>query len=89
MWLFIGYKYRLQILDLIPNFATALMMGVSVYLIGLVEINSRLLILCVQVFVGAVVYLLVNLAIRNKSLLYLFDTVKGFLSKNKGESVSN
>ena len=80
----IGYRYRLQIFDLIPNFVTALLMGFSVYLVGLIALNSRFLILCMQVTVGTVVYLLANLAIKNSSLLYLFDTAKGFLKKNKG-----
>lgn len=85
----IGYRYRLQVLDLLPNCIIAIIMGVAVYFVGLIPISSMLVTLCLQVLVGAIVYMAINLIIRNKSLLYLFEVAMGFLKKNKKQEVED
>lgn len=76
----IGYKYRLQVIDVLPNLMTSLIMGGAVFAIGLLPLSPFVL-LVLQVIVGVTVYLLVNILIRNKNLTYLWNTVKEFLTK--------
>ncbi len=78
----IGYQYRLQLLDVLPNLITALLMGVVVFGLGILEIHP-LLLLTVQVLGGAGTYLILNLIIRNQNLNYIWNIAIGFLRKNK------
>lgn len=66
----IGYKFRYQISDLLPNLLTAGIMCICVMIVGKIETN-RIVSLLLQVIVGVIVYLLLNLLIQNKSLFYI------------------
>lgn len=78
----IGYTYRSQIRDLLPNFFTALAMGCVVFLVGRIEINVILL-LFLQISSGAVSYILFNMLIKNETLYYYWTTAKGLLKRKK------
>lgn len=80
---YLGYKIRHQILDLLPNLITAVIMCACVFLLGLLKINPILL-LFLQIFAGVLVYIVINLLIRNSSLFYMLDFLKTkFFKKNK------
>ena len=73
----IGYRYRDQIADILPNLILCVIMGVLVYLVNFLAMGA-LLKLCVQLVVGVVSYLLLSLVTRNQSFFYL---LKQFLKK--------
>lgn len=76
----IGYRYRQQIMDLLPNFILSLIMGVTVFAIGKINI-SGIAMISLQVFSGAIIYYVLSLISRNKNLAYVLDIVKGILKK--------
>ena len=80
----LGYKYRTQLADIIVNLFATSIMCVAVYLIGYLAIN-KLLLLLIQVMVGAIVYLAVNVVIKNKDLTYFLDILKSMLKRKKRE----
>ena len=71
----IGYRYRYQILDLVPNFILAVVMGMAVMLIGQLELPALALML-LQIVSGAVIYVLLSVLTRNPNFKYLLDYIK-------------
>lgn len=71
----IGYSYKLQILDILPNLVTSVIMGAIVLMIGKIPMNSFCSLL-LQVVSGAIVYILLNLVIKNENLSYFIRTIK-------------
>lgn len=78
----IGYKYSMQISDLLLNFLTAIVMGVVVYLVGFLNINPILLFI-LQIIIGIITYTGLSFITRNPNLIYLFSTIKSFLFKKE------
>ncbi|MBR2871215.1 MAG: lipopolysaccharide biosynthesis protein [Clostridia bacterium] len=78
----IGYKYSMQLSDLIWNFLTAIAMGAVVWAIGLLGINLYLL-LILQVFTGVIVYTLLSLITKNPAMKYFISTIKSFFAKRR------
>lgn len=76
----IGYSYRLQIADLLPNLITAAIMGVCVWLVGFISIN-KILLLFLQIMVGVLVYIILNLIIKNQNLYFGFNLLKNFIKR--------
>lgn len=56
---FTGYKWHMQLYDLLPYILLSVAMGASVYFLGML-IENRLLLLLAQVLAGATVYLLLS-----------------------------
>lgn len=83
----INYKYRLQIIDVGLNLITSICMCIIVLLIGFININIYLE-LFVQIFIGIIFYVTINLIIKNPNMFYLLNTIKSFLRKKKGEKVN-
>ena len=78
----IGYRYRLQLADLLPNFILALIMGVLVYLMNFIPIN-KLLLLVLQVASGVIIYLALSIITRNENFKYFLNLAKNMLLKGK------
>ncbi len=76
----LGYQYRLQLYDIVPNLVAALVMGACVYLVGLLPIRPVLL-LGLQVVVGIAVYVTLAILTKNESFMYLLGFVKDLLKK--------
>ena len=55
----------------------------GVYAIGEILLTHPLVTLCVQVLIGAVIYLGVSVLFKMKPFLIVLDTVKGILKKKK------
>ncbi len=77
----IGYRYRLQIADVLPNFLISLAMGAAVYAIGFLPL-SPLWTLIIQVLSGMIIYVGLAFITRNSNFKYLLKTLKSFLKKS-------
>ena len=76
----IGYKFRNQALDLLPNLISAGIMCVCVSLVGRLEIGS-IWKLIIQIVLGMIVYLILNIMIRNENLIYICNLIKERIKK--------
>jgi teichuronic acid exporter len=79
----IGYGHREQLRDILPSLAIAIVMGVSVYSVTLLDLASWQK-LIVQMILGIAVYIGLSKALKVESLGYLIDTVKQLKEKSKG-----
>lgn len=71
----IGYSYRQQAEDLLPNLLQAAAMCSCVLLIGRLRMNTLLLIV-LQVLGGAAVYVLLSIVTHNQNFRYLLEQIK-------------
>ena len=71
----IDYSYAQQIKDVLPSFIAAMAMLVIVLLIGMLEINP-LVVLCIQIVLGIVVYVAISAIFRIKPFYMLLDMLK-------------
>ena len=78
----IGYKYRAQILDLLPNLLISAIMGVCVFLLKYLPINAALLLL-LQCAAGGVIYILLSILTANKNFYYLLHLCKQYFLKKR------
>lgn len=76
----VGYRYRDQIVDLLPNLLISAVMGVLVYTLNYVAMGAGLKLL-VQCAVGVVVYVLLSLVTRNTSFHYILSACKRYFLK--------
>lgn len=76
----LDYKLSNQLADIIPNLFISLLMGVGVYFVGKLQINSIVL-LFIQIVVGIIVYILINVITKNQSFRYVCSSAKEFLKK--------
>ena len=76
----LGYKYKYQLSDLLPNLIISIIMGIVVYLMKYIQI-SKVLILILQVFIGIIVYILLSKFTKNENLYYLIDYVRSYFRK--------
>ena len=80
----IGYGFKQQILDVLPNLLVAAVMGGSVYAIGYLSLPIWLT-LIMQIIGGVVVYVGLNVIIKNPDFKYIWKTFKGVLKKTEDE----
>ena len=76
----IGYRYRQQITDILPNLILAILMGVVVAAMNDIPISLYLL-FPLQMLAGAFVYVLLSLLTRNENLNYLLSSIKLLLKR--------
>ena len=76
----IGYKYRYQIMDLLPNLLLSAAMGAVVLLVGQLAL-PRLALLGLQVVSGGAVYVLLSILTKNENFWYLLGFVKQMILK--------
>ena len=81
----LGYRYRLQIVDLLNNLFSTAVMCVAVYFVGYIAIN-KLLLLIIQILVGALVYVGVNVLIKNENLVYFYNILKSMIKRKKKQA---
>ncbi len=82
----IGFKYRYLFFDMAPNLIISIIMCVCVNLINYVNVNMYLQ-FALQVFAGMIIYVGLNLIIKNNSLFYVLNMLKSYLFKSKKGSV--
>lgn len=69
------YGYLEQLRDLIPGVILAVIMGICVYFIGYINLPN-IIVLIIQVIVGATIYIVMSIVFRLESFLYLWNMVK-------------
>ena len=84
----LGYKLRYQVMDLIPNLLTAFVMCAVVFCMNMLTMH-KLLLLILQVIAGIIVYLFLNVIIKNSSLIYIFNFTKSKIFKRKQKVCEN
>lgn len=77
----IGYSYRLQVLDIIPNLSTAFVMAVVVFLMNNIPLN-KMFVLIIQIISGMLLYFGLNIVIKNENMKYIVNMFQDFLKKN-------
>lgn len=76
----IGYTYKKQIVDLLPNMVISLIMAGIVMLIGKINIPV-LLLMPIQVIAGVVFYLLLSILTNNSNFKYLISVLRESVGK--------
>lgn len=79
----LDYGYPEQLRDILPGILLAVFMGVCVLPIGWLPLPV-LVILLLQVTVGALIYVLGSVVTKNDSFLYLLELIKAFVGKKEG-----
>lgn len=72
---FFDYRIGQQLLDVFPNILSGALMAALVVGIGLLPVGSAVLMLLLQVVVGALVYLLMSIVLKNPYYLLIKNTV--------------
>lgn len=72
----IGYKYRYQLMDLLPNIALSLAMGVVVYCVDFISLGLYAK-LSLQIVVGVIVYIILSVVCNNRNFKYLLNLLAG------------
>lgn len=76
----IGYYYRYQFADFLPNLIISCIMGAAVMLVGKISMPLMIL-LPVQVLAGVAAYVALSLITRNENIYYLLDYIKSILKR--------
>ncbi len=76
----IGYRYRYQFIDVLPNLLISVIMLTVVLLVGTLGL-SPFLRLVLQILTGIIVYLLLSLVTKNENFKYLINYIKLMLKK--------
>lgn len=79
----LGYSVKEQVADFIVPLLVSIFMMIIVNIVGKLPINIYLS-LCLQIVVGALIYISISFAMRNKEALYLYNLVKTNIVKKKG-----
>lgn len=78
----IGYRYKDQLMDILPSVLAAFVMGLAAWAVRLLSL-SDILTLLLQVAVGGAVYLAVSYLFKLESFLYALEIAKGYLKGKK------
>ena len=78
---FLSYSICEQVMDVLPNILISCIMGLVVYLCGLINIELWLRFF-IQICVGVIAYVVFALIFRNSSFKYLVRILKKLLHKN-------
>ncbi|WP_423215461.1 lipopolysaccharide biosynthesis protein [Streptococcus equinus] len=76
----LNYGYLEQLKDIIPGILLAIGMGICVYFISFLNL-SNILILALQIIVGAIIYIGFSAMLHIESFEYLLDMVRQLLKK--------
>ncbi|MBR1815761.1 MAG: lipopolysaccharide biosynthesis protein [Lachnospiraceae bacterium] len=81
-WKLINYTYTEQIKDMLPSLIKSLIMGAAVYAINYIKLNG-IIILCIQVIVGIMIYIGLSLITKDNNYHYLLNVIKKGRKKNE------
>lgn len=76
------YSYTEQIKDIAPVFLCSLVIGVSVWCLKFIPMNTVLL-LFIQIISGGIMYILLSKMFKLEAFSYIINTVKGFKNGRK------
>ncbi len=77
----LGYSYEDQIKDILPSISLAVFMGLCVYTVAFLNLPS-IVTLCIQVILGALIYVIASAVLKMNSFLYLWNIVKTIIHKD-------
>ena len=80
----IGYGIHEITIDFGKNVLLAMVMGCFVYAIRLLNIQSQLITLAIQVLAGGLSYILLSALTKNRNFLYIWGEAQKILRKRKG-----
>lgn len=72
----LGYTYFEQVKDMIPSMVLSLIMGLCVYPIKYLPLTGNVIILVIQIIVGALIYILVSYFTRMEPFIYIINNVR-------------
>ena len=78
----IGYGFKQQLWDILPNLVVSAAMGGAVCAIGRLNLPIGLSLL-IQIIGGVVTYIAINVIIKNPDLAYMWKTLKGVFAKKR------
>jgi teichuronic acid exporter len=84
---FFDYSYWSQVSDVVPYLLASLMMGLGVFLLGSMPVDSITLILCCQIVVGAAIYLGACYLFRLAAFREVIEIAKSFLIARRKQAV--
>ncbi len=84
----IGYTFKMQIIDLLPNLFSSVLMGIIVYLFGLIKINIYLSFV-LQILIGIFIYVLLSVLFQNSSFKYLWNKLKNLTITGEARDENN
>lgn len=76
----LNYSYREQCMDLLPFALMSATMGIPIYLMNYLPLNSGIT-LAIQIAAGIVIYFLLAILTRNDIMMRLLSVIKGRLKK--------
>ncbi len=76
----LNYRYLEQLKDICPNILKAAFMGVCVYCINFLKLNS-ILTLLIQIPLGVIIYFGASIIFKNPSFFYVWDMAKPIIMK--------
>ena len=79
-WKLLDYNYFEQLRDILPPIIIALLMGVVVYFVGLLQLPT-IIVIFIQIITGAAIYIGVSLVLHLEEFEYLFGMIKSFLKR--------
>ena len=79
---FIGFDFKLHLMDAFSSLWMALVMSAIVYAIGKI-ITNNVVALVVQVLTGAAVYIALSVITKHESFLYLIQFIKSKLHRGQ------
>jgi len=71
----VGYKYKHQLFDFLPNFILTIVMGIAVALVGMMKLPITVL-LIMQIVTGICTYIGLSVITHNSNFYYLLNFVK-------------
>ena len=78
----LGYKYIEQLRDMLPSMILSAVMGLCVFLVGLIQMNL-FLVLLLQIVTGVIIYISLSKIFKLDAFAYVWGQVKGNLDKVK------
>ena len=78
----LNYNYFEQVKDILPNLLIAILMFIVVYPIKYL-IDNTILLLTIQIIVGAIIYIALMNIVKVEAFNYLFDIIEKRFKKNK------
>lgn len=78
----LNYGYKTQLMDVLPNFCLAILMGIIVYPVSLIRI-SPFIILVLQSILGVIIYLGLSKMLKVDSYTYAKKEIRSFILKFK------
>ena len=84
----LNYSYLEQIKDILPSIGLAVLMGIPVYLLNYLPINS-VIILVLQILAGIIIYVLFSALFKIESFVFLLGFVQQIFKKKKVTDAPN